>query len=396
VATANASLPVTEGSKAAIFNDGQHQPNGVLSQTFATVPGATYNVLLDVGVTGYQTTLEQKLQIGVQGNGISLMAQTFSAFGQGTGTWWASKSYIFVANGNSATLTFTDISGFTFNIDLLLDNVRVLFIGTPTPTPIPTATPTATSTPTPTATATPTPTPTATPTPTGTPDGTQTNTPTPTPTPTPVSTPTPTPSGTPLPVEVINSDFESPPFDTVGTVTGWSVGGAGHVADRTAEGAAAGKGAAIFSPGGDFQGDILSCPVATAVGQTYTLDFDCGVIGPPNSGSVLKLRVQLFGTVQLLDDTFAPPVNTGPTPYDPTKIPFAHYQYTFTADSVTTTLQFTDVGLGNSNADQVLDTVVVRPVLAPAPYSQAGRERGALPLQVARWETAALPYARRC
>jgi hypothetical protein len=118
----------------------------------------------------------------------------------------------------------------------------------------------------------------------------------------------------------------------------------------------------VFSPGGDFQGDTLSQTFVTAIGQTYSLDFDCGIFGPPNSGAVLKLRVQVFGTVQLLDDTIIPLVNTGPSPSDPTKVPFTRYHYTFTADSVLTTLQFTDVGLGNPNADQILDVITVTPV----------------------------------
>jgi hypothetical protein len=140
------------------------------------------------------------------------------------------------------------------------------------------------------------------------------------------------------------------------------VGGAGHVADRTAEGATGGKGAAVFSAGGDFQGDILSSNFATTIGQAYAIDFDAGIYGAPNSGAILRLRIQVFGTVQLLDDTITPPVNTGPTPFDPTKVPFTHYHYTFTANSVTTTLQFTDVGPGNTNSDQILDTVVITPV----------------------------------
>ena len=57
-----------------------------------------------------------------------------------------------------------------------------------------------------------------------------------------------------------------------------------------------------------------------------------------------------------------PPVNTGPNPSDPTNVPFAHYHYIFTANSAATTIQFTDVGLGNANADEILDSVVINPV----------------------------------
>ena len=63
--------------------------------------------------------------------------------------------------------------------------------------------------------------------------------------------------------------------------------------------------------------------------------------------------------MSLVDATVTPPVNTGSTPSDGTKVPFAHYRYSFTADSDTTTIQFSDLGLGNANADQVLDNVIV-------------------------------------
>jgi hypothetical protein len=297
---------VTDGTQAASFNDGQRTPNGVLSQTFATVPNTTYTLTFDVGATGWQTTLQERLQVAVQGNTPLLAPQTTSVFGQGTGTWWTSKSYNFVADGGSATLTFTDVSPDTTNIDLLLDNVRVVVNPTP-------------------------------------------------------------PSPTPTPLPLVNANFESTPFDAVGTITGWTVGGLGDVADRTAEGASAGNGAAVFSAGGDFQGDTLSQTFSTAIGQAYNLDFDAGIIGVPGTGAVLQLRVQVFGTAALLDNTITPPVNTGPTPYDPSKVPFAHYHYTFTANSVTTTLQFMDVGTGNANADQILDTIVVAPVPSPTP-----------------------------
>ena len=118
---------------------------------------------------------------------------------------------------------------------------------------------------------------------------------------------------------------------------------------------------AVFSPGGDFQGDTMSQTFTTTPGQTYTVDFDSGIFGIPDSGAVLQLHIQVFATSTLLDAMISPPVNTGPTPYDPSQVPFTHYQYTFTATSSSTTIQFTDVGSGNANADQILDSVVIAP-----------------------------------
>jgi hypothetical protein len=285
------------------FNEGQTTPNGVLSQTLATTPGTTYTLAFDVAVSGYQTTLQQRMQVTVQDGFNSLLTKTITLNGQGTGTWWTPQSYTFTATGSSATLTFYDTSVETFNTDLLLDNVRVTAGGSPTPTPTPGATP----------------------------------------------------------VPLANSDFEIGPFDTPGTISGWTVGGGGHVADRTTEGSSNGGGAAVFGPGGDFQGDTLSQTFTTTPGQTYTLDFDSGIFGKPDSGAVLQLHIQVFGSSTLLDTMITPPVNTGPTPWDPNQVPFTHYQYTFTATGSSTTIQFTDVGSGNANADQILDNVVIAP-----------------------------------
>jgi uncharacterized protein DUF642 len=180
-------------------------------------------------------------------------------------------------------------------------------------------------------------------------------------------------------VTLVNNSFELSPFDTIGTVTGWTVGGGGHVADRTAEGATAGNGAAVLSVGGDFQGDTVSQTFPTAIGQPYTIDFDAGIFGVPDPGALLQLRVQIFGTVQLRDNTIAPPLNTGPSPFDPTTMVFNHYQYSFVADSSITTLQFTSVGSGNKNADQIVDNVVVGvPGATPAPsaFTNGGFESG--------------------
>src|SRR4051812_5629575 len=167
-------------------------------------------------------------------------------------------------------------------------------------------------------------------------------------------TPTPTPSTLPL----TNADFETGPFDTIGTVTGWTV--VGNVGDRSAEGSSSLSHAAVFTLGGDSEGDILSQQFVSNVNKVYMLDFDAGVFGIPNSGANLQIRVQVTGNSTLLDQTITPPV-AGTT--DPTMMSFQHYHFIFTADSGTTTLQFTSVGLGNQSADQVLDAVDV--ALAP-------------------------------
>jgi Protein of unknown function (DUF642) len=150
---------VSDGVKAVQFNGGNAVPNGVLSQTFATTPGLTYALSFDAGVSAYQSTAQMSMHVSVQGN-TTLLTQTVTVSGRGTGFWYTPQSFNFVADGTSATLTFQDTSAVTTNIDLLLDNVKVGTtqapppIATPGPTvpPLPTATPGSTAPPPPTTT----------------------------------------------------------------------------------------------------------------------------------------------------------------------------------------------------------------------------------------------------
>src|SRR5215212_11795757 len=87
----------------------------------------------------------------------------------------------------------------------------------------------------------------------------------------------------PLPLE--NGDFETGPFDTIGTVTGWSV--VGNVADRSAEGSTSPTHSAVLSVGADSEGDMLSQQFTTTASQVYMLDFDAGVFGVPDTGANL-------------------------------------------------------------------------------------------------------------
>jgi len=169
---------------------------------------------------------------------------------------------------------------------------------------------------------------------------------------------------------IINGDFEAPPYDTIGAVSGWAVTGAvGSVGD---EGFTSPGHAAAFSLGGNSQGNMLSQSFATTIGQVYTLDFDAGVYGVRSLGP-LQLQVQVTGSDTLLAETVTPPYNAN---FDPA--PFDHFNFTFTADSLTTTLKFTDVGLGNNAADVILDTVSV--VGVPEPMTAAFLALGAAPL----------------
>jgi uncharacterized protein DUF642 len=156
-----------------------------------------------------------------------------------------------------------------------------------------------------------------------------------------------------------NGDFETEPFNTVGMVSGWAVSGQSAIADRSDQGSAGGSHAAAFNTGGDSSGSLLSENFNTVIGKTYILDFYAGVDGFPNNDATLQqLDVQVTGASTLVAQTVTPPVQGT---NDPTLVRFQHYHYTFVADSSVATLQFTDLGNGNSQADLMLDTVSVVP-----------------------------------
>ncbi|MFO1501126.1 MAG: DUF642 domain-containing protein [Verrucomicrobiota bacterium] len=124
IGTSGSAYQSNEGSKLAVLNWGQTFPNGVLSQSFATVPGQVYSLSFSAGVVAFNYT-EQRMNVTVDGNG-NLLSQTISIFGVGNGvTRWVSRNVTFTANSSTTTLSFKDVSPVTVDIDLLLDNVRI-------------------------------------------------------------------------------------------------------------------------------------------------------------------------------------------------------------------------------------------------------------------------------
>lgn len=114
----------SDGAKLVAFNGGNAAPNGGLTQTFATISGTTYTLAFDLGTLAWNTN-QQRLQVIVQGSG-NLLSQIASVSGVGGGAiQWTPKSYSFVANSTTTTLSFTDISMTTASIDMLLDHVQV-------------------------------------------------------------------------------------------------------------------------------------------------------------------------------------------------------------------------------------------------------------------------------
>ncbi len=404
----------TSGTNSAVFSAGADSSDDMLSKTFSTTPGQMYTLDFDAGIYGRKATPAfLLLVVDVTGN-TSLVhdtlippdAETFDE----DAVLFNHYHYQFTADTTSFTLKFTGQGAANAQADQVLDTVVLAAVPggpTPTPTPTPTATP-ATPTPTPTPAtptptpatptptpatptptpatptptpATPTPTP-ATPTPTpATPTPTPaTPTPTPaTPTPTPATptptpaTPTPTPtvppaSPTPTPttLPLVNGSFETPPYDTVDTIPGWTAIGTGQI-EQKVEGATSGSHSAAFSTGSEPQGgNTLRQQFRATPGATYRLVFDAGIFGRTSAN--LQLRVRVFGTAVKVDQVITPP-NSGT--WDPLGIRFDRYTIDFTADNSVMTLEFIDVG-GDFNADQVVDTVSVTQIGGPTLSSTLG------------------------
>ncbi|MEO5715656.1 MAG: Ig-like domain-containing protein, partial [Luteolibacter sp.] len=124
VTTASASQTATNGTKFIAFNDGNRTPNGVFTQSFQTTAGQPYQVLFDLGA--YGAASQQKIRVTLTGSS-QLVTADHTATGPGSNNtaWVNNKLVNFIANSATTTLKFEDVSTTSFNVDLMLDNVRL-------------------------------------------------------------------------------------------------------------------------------------------------------------------------------------------------------------------------------------------------------------------------------
>jgi uncharacterized membrane protein len=112
------------GKQYVEFNSANTSSTGVVSQSFATIPGTTYSLAFDVGVVAYNNN-QQKLQATVTGTS-TLLSKLVTVTGAADGsTRWSPQNSTFVANSDVTTLVFTDISTTSDSIDLCLDDIRI-------------------------------------------------------------------------------------------------------------------------------------------------------------------------------------------------------------------------------------------------------------------------------
>jgi len=111
-----------EGSQLIVFNGGNTAPNGVISHAFATVPGVSYRVSYQAGTVSYKN-FQQILRMEIQGNTPRGQRQDTLVGNSSQVAEWREFAQTFIADSNTTTISFADLSPTTSSIDLLLDNV---------------------------------------------------------------------------------------------------------------------------------------------------------------------------------------------------------------------------------------------------------------------------------
>ena len=138
---------------------------------------------------------------------------------------------------------------------------------------------------------------------------------------------------TSLPNLVANPSFET---DTSGWTLIGNVGRLNWVSTS-------GSWSLQYSQGDTTNTGVASTVISTTAGQTYTVSFDARTFG---SATAQSLRFQAIGNTSLADSVAQV---SGSSPNC--------YSFTFTADSASTTLYFSDVSSETEGIDMVLDNV---------------------------------------
>jgi Carbohydrate binding domain/PEP-CTERM motif len=127
---------VHDGIYAVDLNYGGATPSGVLSQTFDTAAGATYQASFwfgAVALAGYTPSITADI---FGNNGLTLLATNSYSIAGNNGTQYQFKQFTFVANGLHSTIRFTDASSVNSDpADGLLDTVSVTQIAGAVPEP---------------------------------------------------------------------------------------------------------------------------------------------------------------------------------------------------------------------------------------------------------------------
>ena len=140
-------------------------------------------------------------------------------------------------------------------------------------------------------------------------------------------------------------------FET-GDFTGWNASGnvsaaaASNVCCQPFEG----QHFANYNGGNQPPNGFITQDFASVPGTTYDLEFAFAKSGTRTGTAAL--RVSAMGVASLLDETVSDTIGGSPGPYET-------FQFSFEADSASTTLRFEDASSGTVNFDASLDSVSV-------------------------------------
>jgi hypothetical protein len=336
--------------------------------------------------------------VTVNGTG-NLLSQNITLNGLGGGaSIWAPQAFTFLANSASTTLAFSDQSATTTNTDLLLDRVRVsLGVTGPNTAPVAVADSYSTNVSTPLVVAAagvltndsdPQSNPLTALLSTGPSNGTLTLNPNGGFTYTPTTGYTGPDSFTyrandgsldsnivtvaitvnnvvpPTPVDFVNGSFES-------ALTGWTTSGSANtVVVKTDIAGTDGSSLVAFNSGNSARDGVLAQTFVTTPGLLYTVTFDMGVLAYNTSQQ--RIEVSAVGTGSLLSQIFSMNGVGGGA------VIWSAKSVSFTANSASTTLTFSDRSTTGDGLDLLLDHVQVSSSTPPTagPFVNGSFESG--------------------
>jgi hypothetical protein len=127
------------GSFSANFNSGNEIPDGILSQSFTTVSGQSYQLQFIYGTFSTQfpgTSQSIFVELdGLGGNG-SLLSTSLSDLGSDP-TTFNTFQFDFIADSATTTLRLSDDpANPTISVDFIVDDISVISTTTPIPEPL--------------------------------------------------------------------------------------------------------------------------------------------------------------------------------------------------------------------------------------------------------------------
>jgi hypothetical protein len=177
---------------------------------------------------------------------------------------------------------------------------------------------------------------------------------------------------------IVNGSYETNGGENSTTAPPWVV--TGHTSLQNDEGATDGSFAVALNAGESTPNGVISQTFDTIALQVYTVTFDWGNFGADatqrlqievkdgatelitsGSGTVSTVSdatiIQNTSILQIEDGTGQSPALNGAAPNGE----FSLFSFTFTAQSSSSTITFTDIALSTTNSDSMLDNIVVVP-----------------------------------